>query len=230
MIPVHLASTQAKGLHPGHPIAQYEIGKYRNFVYLILDWASKKSSIVDPQENLNEILAGLNQYGFVLESILITHSHHDHIAGVGVLLKHWPRLPLYIHPFELHRMVGVLPNGFSPHLISDGEVIKVGALGVRAIHTPGHSAGECCYYLEHDSPYLFSGDTVFIRDCGRTDLSSGSNAQMFESLQRLKQLPHSTVILPGHHYAQECATTLGKELVESPPFRCKTVAEIEALT
>ena len=104
-----------------------------------------------------------------------------------------------------------------------------------AIHTPGHSAGELCYRLEATDlkgelrTYLFTGDTLFIRDCGRTDLETGSNAQMFESLQRLKKFPPDTVILPGHHYVRECASTLSREMETSPPLRCASIQELEAL-
>jgi glyoxylase-like metal-dependent hydrolase (beta-lactamase superfamily II) len=101
------------------------------------------------------------------------------------------------------------------------------------MHTPGHSSGEFCYLLpkqtQVDRPYVFTGDTLFIRDCGRTDLESGNDAEMFASLQILKQLDPDTVILVGHHYAKECASTLGEELKVSPPLKCASVSELSNL-
>jgi hydroxyacylglutathione hydrolase len=224
MLP-HLSGFEAQGLALGQPIAQFEIGDYRNFIYLILDWDRREAAIVDPQKDLSLPLRALAEHGFKITHLLLTHTHFDHIAGVPELLRTHPELSAYVHPDDAHRL-----SHQRIHLLRDGEIIQIGKTQVRAIHTPGHSAGELCYFLDATQPpYLLTGDTVFIRDCGRTDLETGSNEQMFESLQRIKTLPPSTVILPGHHYVRECASTLEKEMRESPPFACKSVAELAAL-
>jgi len=220
---------QAQGWVINNTIARFEIGPYRNFVYLVLDWPRKKAAVVDPQADLKPLLAGFAEYGFDLESILITHSHADHVAGVPELMKRYPPVPVFIHELEMPRLHGFISKKSVLRAISDQESIRVGSLTLTVLHTPGHSSGECSFFLDGDPPYLFSGDTIFIRDCGRTDLPTGSTAQMFESLQRLKKLPPHTVILPGHHYAPESTTTLERELKESLPFLCQTVEELEAL-
>ena len=111
--------------------------------------------------------------------------------------------------------------------------MKVGEIEIQALHTPGHSAGAFCYYVKKqagvDRPYLFTGDTIFIRDCGRTDFESGSNAEMFASIQKIKKFPDNSVLLVGHHYAKEFLTTLGEEKKASPPFLAKSVEELANL-
>jgi glyoxylase-like metal-dependent hydrolase (beta-lactamase superfamily II) len=228
-LPSHLAETCALGAVNGEPIAQFEIGGYKNFVYLILDWETKKAAIVDPQTDLSAPLNFLKKHHFQLTGILLTHTHFDHIAGVPQLIKSYPDLPLYVHPGDLHRLEG---KAFDPKPIrklQDKDQIMIGKTQIEVIYTPGHSPGECCYFLPGKPPYLLTGDTIFIRDCGRTDLEGGSNEQMFQSIQKIKTLPPATIILPGHHYRPECASTLKKEIVDSLPFQCQSVQELSAL-
>ncbi len=226
-LPEHLAGDRAAGWVEGPQILQFEIGSYRNFVYLILDPAARAAAIVDPQSDLRPYWGPLAQAGYRLEGILLTHTHHDHVAGLPALARERPGIRVWVHADDAHRLES---DGYRLDPITDGQSLAIGAHGVEVLHTPGHSAGECCFRLRVDGrDHLFTGDTVFIRDCGRTDLPTGSTRQMFETLQRLKQLPAETVLLPGHHYRSECATTLGRELRESPPFQCSSVAELEAL-
>ncbi len=230
-LPFHLAGTEASGLAPDEPIAQFEIGDYRNFVYLVLDPEHREAALVDPQLDLTGPLAALEKNNFKLAAILLTHTHHDHIAGLPELVRTHAQVPIYLHESDLHRLK---PDFRSAKIktLTDGECFYIGQTQVEAMHTPGHSAGEICYFIASRlgrPPYLLTGDTVFIRDCGRTDLPTGSNREMFASLQRIKKLPSNTVILPGHHYALECASTLERELRDSAPLRCASIAELEAL-
>jgi glyoxylase-like metal-dependent hydrolase (beta-lactamase superfamily II) len=226
-LPLHLDVPEARGLISEQTIAQFELGSQKNFVYLILDWKNRKAAWVDPQFDVDTPLEALREHGFELQFILLTHSHWDHIAGVPELLKRFPSLPLYVHERDAGRLKEDARAKSKP--LSDGQILAVGDVSIRVMHTPGHSAGECSYYLETDRPYVFTGDTIFIRDCGRTDFEDGSNAQMFESIQRVKALRPDTVILPGHHYVRECASTVEKELRESPPFQCKSVEDLAKL-
>lgn len=222
-------TNQVMNPNPQQPIAQFEIGKYQNFVYLILDWNQRKAAIVDPQLDLSLPFSYLEDHGFELVATLLTHTHFDHIAGVPELIREFPKLPIYVHAEEMHRFDPKIRNSgnFSP--LKDNQEITIGKLRVRVMHTPGHSSGECSYFMETNPPYLFTGDTVFIRDCGRTDLPTGSNKQMFDSLQKIKALPKETVILPGHHYKPEYTSTIEVELAKSPPFQCRSVDELAAL-
>jgi len=227
-LPIHLAQHDPQGLIIGEPVAQFEIGDYKNFVYLILDWVTHEAAIVDPQFNLSIPLRLLQDHGFKLSAILLTHSHHDHVAGVPELIRKFPLIPIYLHKDDSFRLENLLGSECF-HFIKDQDQLKIGNIVVTAFHTPGHSAGEISYLFTSSRSYLLTGDTIFIRDCGRTDFPTGSNEEMFSSIQKIKELPIETIFLPGHHYALECATTLEIELNESPPFRCKNVEELKAL-
>jgi hydroxyacylglutathione hydrolase len=233
MLPAHLAQNESQGLAFDQPIAQFEIGSMQNFIYLILDWKEKKAAIVDPQKDLERPLQALSENGFELTSIILTHTHFDHTAGVGPLLTKYPELNLIVGERDLHRLSKTILSAKNLKGVGEGEKLKVGQIEIQTLLTPGHSAGAVSYFMQPISetgcPYVFTGDTIFIRDCGRTDLETGSNDELFSSIQKIKKLPHSTVLLVGHHYAKECATTLQNELNESPPFQCKSVAELAAL-
>jgi glyoxylase-like metal-dependent hydrolase (beta-lactamase superfamily II) len=225
-LPKFLAGHEPSGLIPNEPVAQFELGDLRNFVYLILDWNTKRAAIVDPQRDLSKPMSALKEHGFQLDWVLLTHSHHDHVAGVPELIRLDPKLPIGTHSGELHRLSSEALAPGNYQALKDHQIIRLGKIEIEVLHTPGHSAGELCYLLKTKPPYLFTGDTVFIRDCGRTDFPTGSNDEMFASLQRIKQLPPSTIILPGHHYQEECASTLEREMRDSPPFLCQSVKEL----
>ena len=220
-----------------HPfqIRQFQIGDYQNFVYVISD--SGEALIVDPQSDLSPLQDYFKTHSLKLVGILLTHTHFDHIAGVPELVRLYPGIPIYLGERDAHRLKRA--EGARTHFLKDGEIISLGALKIRVMQTPGHSPGECSYFVHEagSAPALFTGDTVFIRDCGRTDLEGGSNAELFASLQKIKALPPETRILPGHSYNAKLISsagplihsTLADEMRESAPFRCHSVEELAAL-
>jgi len=232
-LPSFLSGMEAKGMIEGEVIAQYELGSGRNFTYLILDWKSRAAALVDPQRDLSRVFADLASFSFRLEQVWITHTHPDHTAGLDLVLSQNPDITLVVGELDAHRLSRKILGIQSLVRIRDHQKLTVGELEFRSIATPGHSAGEMCFFLDRSSqnsnPYLFTGDTIFIRDCGRTDFEDGCDEDMFASIQKIKALPKDTVFLVGHHYAPEVATTLEREMASSPPFLCKTVEELRAL-
>jgi glyoxylase-like metal-dependent hydrolase (beta-lactamase superfamily II) len=228
-LPQHLSTGKAEGFTPRELVSQYELGTGKNLVYLVLDPISKEAAIVDPQRDLRPVM-DLEANGFTLSAIVLTHTHHDHIAGVPSLLLQKPTLPIFVHEADTHRLNAIPQENLK--LVRDGEHFQIGDTRFEAMHSPGHSAGEVTYVVtspHSEARYLLTGDTLFIRDCGRTDFADGSNEEMFKTLQRIKALPDSLVVLPGHHYAAETASLLGDEKRRSPPLLCKTVESLAEL-
>jgi glyoxylase-like metal-dependent hydrolase (beta-lactamase superfamily II) len=211
------------------PFIQFEIGLLKNFVYLVLDWETKLAAVVDPQSNLSPVYEFLEKNSFKLQMILLTHTHHDHVAGVVPLLKKESSICVYVNQEDTHRLHKSMQERIVR--ITDNQVVHLGKTQIKVLHTPGHSAGESCFFISPSDhpPFLLTGDTLFIRDCGRTDLETGSNEEMFKSLQRIKTFPKETIILPGHHYKEECTSTLEIEMRESPPLQVQSVEELVRL-
>jgi glyoxylase-like metal-dependent hydrolase (beta-lactamase superfamily II) len=228
-LPEHLSGREAKGAVFLERVAQFEVGSQRNLVYLLLDWDNRLAVMVDPQRELTHVQAVLDRNRLKLTHVLLTHTHSDHTAGLPRLAETHPDVPVLCHADDAHR----LPPGWAQRgrlrTLRDGERLAVGRMEIKVLHTPGHSAGACCFLLAGEPNYLVTGDTLFVRDCGRCDLDTGDVEEMFESLQRLKTLSRPTVILPGHRYAPECASTIGRELEQNPALRCASAEELSRL-
>ena len=194
-----------------YSIHALELGPMENFVYFLIDEASKKAAVVDPAWDVTTITNYARQHNLQITDILLTHSHHDHINGVAELLENYDA--------QLH----LLKNEASfwgadldtPKLHYGGDSIKLGKTEIEVLHTPGHTPGSACYRIGDD---LITGDTLFVFGCGRCDLHGGDAEQMHSTLQRIsEELPFSIVIHPGHNYAIQKTSTLGEE-IEGNPF------------
>ena len=107
--------------------------------------------------------------------------------------------------------------------MADGNTVQVGALPVTLLHTPGHTPGSQCLLV---NGHLLTGDTLFVRACGRCDLPGGDPRQLFESLtKKLKTLEEATIVCPGHHYTKELTSTIAEEKRSNPFLQPGTVEE-----
>jgi len=184
--------------------------------------ATGEGIVVDPGDEVDRILATVAQHGLKLTAIVNTHGHFDHIGGNGALKRH-NAAPLYIHQADapmLGRVAQVagmygLPGENSPEadgFLEDGMLLRFGNCQLQVIHTPGHTPGGCCLYLEQEQK-LISGDTLFADGVGRTDLPGGSHDQLVRSIRdRLFCLPDQVQVYPGHGPA----TTIGHEKRHNP--------------
>lgn len=208
-------------------LVQAELGKFKNFNYLIGAEETPETAVIDPAWEEEKLFARLKEEGRRLTAILLTHTHHDHMEAVDRVLARCPKARLYVHKKEAPRLIdvkGILPYAY----LEGGEVINEAGLDIRVIHTPGHQPGGVCFFLEGErekggendaspsSRRLFTGDTLFIGRCGRVDFPGGNVEAMYESLQRIKALPDDTVLYPGHNYGKVPCQNLSEEKRTNP--------------
>lgn len=202
---------------------QFLIGSMKNFVYLLT--SGIESVVIDPQKDLTPWENKISELGSKLKAVICTHTHFDHIAGIPLIEKKY-NVPIYIHSSDAFRMKTVKNVSFLKH----DELFNLGEDQIKILHTPGHSAGEICLLLTDQKPYrLLTGDTVFVGIVGRTDLETGSDEELFNTIQNIKKLPHDTIIFSGHDYGKTPTTTIGRECLESEAFTVKTLEEFKKI-
>ena len=203
---------------------QMELGPMQNFIYLVGCERTREAAVVDPAWDVPAILKTAKDHNLRIQTILLTHTHFDHINGVEELLKATDAR-VFVHKKE----AALLRYGsLSVKKIESGDEVKVGDLKVTFIHTPGHTPGSQCFYV---GDRLITGDTLFINGCGRCDLPGGSPEEMYRSLTgTLKKMHDRTKVYPGHHYAVETVSTLGDEKRHNPFMLSGSVEEFLRLT
>jgi glyoxylase-like metal-dependent hydrolase (beta-lactamase superfamily II) len=205
-------------------LKQLELGPMQNFIYLIGDPATREAAVVDPGWEVPTILETLRRDGYRLTRALVTHHHFDHVMGLEELLAA-ADVPVHVHRQDAP-LLKIEPGSLKP--MRGGESLAVGGLSVQLIHTPGHTPGSQCFLVDGR---LFSGDTLFIRSCGRCDLPGGDPRQMFESFSKtLRALDERTGLYPGHNYADVPTSTLAAERRDNPFFAADTQDEFLRLT
>lgn len=192
-------------------IKTLSLGPIDNLSYILFDEKSKKAMIIDPNWNSKAFLDIINKENLLLEGIIITHTHNDHINALDDIIKFKQNLIIHISEEEKEYW-GKKYLNFSTH--KNNDIINIGEKQLKVLLTPGHSIGHICLLGEKE---LFSGDTLFIYGCGHC-LSKGSNPKkLFFSLQKIKKLDNNLIVYPGHHYGITKTSTL-KEQKKGNPF------------
>ena len=178
-------------------VSMMQVGPIGTNCYILED--GKKAAVIDPGDEADRILAQLNQLDVQVEYILLTHGHYDHTTGVPELHKALPGAKIYIHQADANgagsRLFPLAGQVDDLLLYDEGDTLPLGALTIEVLHTPGHSPGSVTLKA---GEALFTGDTLFAGDCGRTDLRGGSWEEILASLGRLGRLEGSFHVLPGH--------------------------------
>jgi hydroxyacylglutathione hydrolase len=190
-------------------LKQMEVGPMQNFVYLIGDRNKREILVVDPAWNVPAMLKAAEDEGFQVKGALITHTHFDHVNGLEELLNQTDGT-VYIHKNEARYLKGMKGN---IKKMEGGEKVKIGDVEINFLHTPGHTPGSQCFLIGNN---LISGDTLFINACGRCDLPGGNAEEMYQSLNRLRDLDENTVLYPGHNYEDEPTSTIKSEKQFNP--------------
>ncbi len=215
---------------------QLPVGEMANLAYLVGSISARQALIVDPAWDVDALLDEAARDDVEVVGALITHYHQDHVGGhlfgqsiqgVDRLLERAP-VPLHVHKLEadgLMQVTGVSKNDVTLH--EGGDVIELGSIRTRLLHTPGHTPGSQCFLIEEagQAAQLVSGDTLFLGSCGRVDLPGSDPEAMYHSLTgTLKKLPDETLLFPGHLYSPEAQSTMGEQKRSNPFLR---VASLE---
>jgi len=188
------------------PIARQMV----NFVYLIGDRQTGEAMVIDPAYDIPGLLDILEADGMRLTGALATHYHPDHVGGsmMGMTIEGVDELlaatsvPVHVQADEapwVLRVTNLAETDLVTH--ASGDTVMVGEIPIELIHTPGHTPGSQCFFV---NDCLVSGDTLFLEGCGRTDLPGGDPAALYDSLTtKLAKVPDHAVLFPGHLYSAE---------------------------
>jgi glyoxylase-like metal-dependent hydrolase (beta-lactamase superfamily II) len=179
-------------------IRQLQIGPMDNFTYLVGCEETGKAMVIDPGPDPQRIVSEAEKQGLDIALIVNTHGHGDHTAG-NTALKEITGAKIVIHSKDAN----AYPR--ADVQLTDETRLSVGEITFTVIHTPGHTPGGICLYAQGN---LFTGDTLFVGDSGRTDLPGGHRPTLGASIRRLMVLPDDTVVWPGHDYGPTPSSTL----------------------
>lgn len=203
-------------------VESFPVGPLRCNCTILGDEVTHEALVVDPGDNIPEILSRLQKHGLTLRQIVITHAHIDHVGGAALLRKA-TGAPVFLNQKDLGLLgmmeiqagwLGVPTPQIAPPDASadDGLSIGLATLPAEVLHTPGHTPGSICLHFPAQH-LLLAGDTLFAGSIGRTDLPGGDGRRILRSLrERLVVLPDATRVLPGHGPE----TTIGEEKQSNP--------------
>ena len=190
--------------------SQIPVGIMQNFSYIIADKESKEAAVVDPGWEINKILETAKKYDLNIKKILMTHTHYDHAKELKKIVDATDAI-VYVHKEEINEIKKLNINKIKA--INDNDIINIGKIKVKVLHTPGHTPGSVCFLINNKK--LITGDTLFVEGIGRTDLG-GDMETMFNSLQKLKKLNENIEVWPGHNYGSKTNSTIGYEKRNNP--------------
>ena len=187
------------------------------------DETTHEAIVVDPGDDIDEIMKLVERHHLRVKFIAITHAHIDHVGGAKKL-KLRTGAPVYMNENDLELLeqvpiqaswIGVAPPEVASIdvLLREGDKLECGKIRASVLHTPGHTQGSVCLLLDGEEKTLLAGDTLFRDSIGRTDLPGGNFKQILKSLQeKLLALDDRTIVVPGHGPL----TTIGREREVNP--------------
>ena len=185
-------------------VKQIPVGSMDVFSYLVGCEKTRGAMVIDPGGDVELIAATAKEEGLIIKFIFNTHHHWDHTFGNGALKK-LTGAKIVMHALEDDLLKGDSKADFR---LKNEKTFQVGEITFQIFHTPGHTPGGICLYAQGQ---LFTGDTLFVGDSGRTDLAGGHRPTLGASIRKLMELPDDTIIWPGHDYGPTPSSTIGHE-------------------
>ncbi len=203
-------------------IEQIRVGS-DNFSYLIYDPNTRKAALVDPGYDATKAVYILAEKKLELLYIINTHHHGDHTAANQQIKKAVPTAQIVASVADGKKL-----NVHVDKTVSDKEQLHIGEITLTILVTPGHTPGGICILVDNNA--LLTGDTLFIGNCGRTDLPGGNLKDMFDTLrEKIVPLPDHLIVYPGHDYGEKPFDTLGNQKHTNITLRAKTLEEFSLI-
>jgi hydroxyacylglutathione hydrolase len=181
-------------------VLQIAVGQMANFTYIVADEENGEAAVIDPSWDLDKIFQALKKNNWRAKYIINTHTHFDHVIGNEQMAELTGAKIVQHKNSQLEKDIAV----------SDGDTIEIGSISLRVLYTPGHSKDSICLLL--DDQFIFTGDTLFVGNCGRVDLPGSDAKEMYDSLfNRLAKLDENLILYPGHNYGPTSISTIGHE-------------------
>ncbi len=192
-----------------------QIKKYGdNFSYILADENTCEAAVVDSSYNADEIIQILKKNNFQLKYIINTHGHYDHIDGNDDLKSEFGAT------IVAHRLSKINCD----IAVDEDDMLKVGSINIKVIYTPGHTPDGICLLV--NNKILLTGDTLFVEECGRTDLPGGDPRSLYESFfNKLLKLDDSIEVYAGHDYGPKPHSTIGDERKHNYVLQPRSLAE-----
>lgn len=185
-----------------------------NFTYLIADQKTHDAAVVDSSYNADETIKIVKEHNLNLKYVVSTHGHSDHTAGNAELKS----------VFGAKLVAHASSRTQSDIKVNDGDELNVGDVRLKIIHTPGHTADSICVLV--DNKKLLTGDTLFVGECGRTDMPGGNSRAMYDSLfGKVLSLSDDVEVYPGHDYGATPSSTIGRERKTNYTLETRTLEE-----
>ena len=192
------------------------VGEVATNCYLVANKETKETVLIDPGDEAGRIEDAILENGYRPVAILLTHGHFDHVMaaeslaakyGIEIYALDREKDTLEDPGVNLCGMIGRFEIYHATKYVKEGDTLNLAGFSFRVIHTPGHTPGGCCYYIEEEKA-LFSGDTLYEGTIGRTDFPKGSMRELLDGIRgKLLTLPEDTTVYPGHMGV----TTIGQE-------------------
>ena len=203
-------------------IRQIRVGR-DNLCYIIFCRIKKRAAIVDPGFDASKAVEYLSSNSLILHYIILTHHHLDHTRSAKSLKNHFPESNVIASKIDGKNLD--VPVDIP---ISDNDELQLGEIKLKFLLTPGHTSGSICIIV--NNKVLLTGDTLFIGDCGRTDLQGGNLEQMFHTLrEKIMTLPNHLIIYPGHDYGDNTYDTLENQKKTNKTLLAKDIDDFSKI-